>query len=140
MKYIISDKQYGLLLEGKLEDTIFNYMNELFYGLTIEVFGREDEFDFTDIIKKDDFCRLHFILDYEEIFIYYKKCWWNVDKSGIGNAHSIKKFNESPLLYFESCVPRNTLNGYFGDLWVPVLKKWFEEKFKLEVKTLRIIN
>ena len=44
----------------------------------------------------------------------------------------------SSLLILTSCEDEiiDQLKGMFGDMWVPIFKKWFTDTFSLPVKTV----
>jgi hypothetical protein len=121
MKYIIS--------ENRLTNAIINYFNEKYGNL-----------------KQNDYnCSSGFNLDTESntIFHYHKKCFY---QQRIKNSKTKDEFlyfqsrmEKSPLLVFYNQNDYKTLNGYFDDLWKPIFKKWFEEKYGLEIKTILLI-
>ena len=46
---------------------------------------------------------------------------------------SVKEFPSVEILDDDVIV---SLNGYFGDLWIPVFKEWFKDKTGMDYKTL----
>ncbi len=127
MKYIIT--------ESKLEEIIVNYLNNMYDINDINWKHPLENDEETDNWDEDP-NRLYFYKGDDEyddrIFIWYDKEYWNVERSD--NA---KKFYENaPILDFENGNDLETLNGYFGDKWVPVFKKWFKDNFGITVKSI----
>ena len=124
MKYIIT--------ESKLESAIISYLDENFipdYGWnnnTIHPTYQHHLDKWGDVV---------FFINDTDSYIYYG-CNANAGPedeffAGYGHLHNY----ECPLL---SIYPRvsEQLNNYFGDMWKPVFKKWFENKVNLPIKTL----
>lgn len=127
MKYIIT--------ESKLEEIIVNYLNKMYDVNNINwkyPLGNDEE---TDDWEEDP-NRLHFYKGDDEyddrIFLWYDKDYWNVERSD--NAKNL--YEKSPVLDFENGNDLEILNGYFGDKWVPIFKKWFEDNFRIPVKSI----
>lgn len=122
MRYIIS--------ESKLNQTITNYLDELFpfddinwhhpYEYDDET---GEEFEGNTLIEyyKGDFN------DGEDICFRYYFCEYFTQGS---YARDICPTVTLELPY------EKTLNGYFGEMWKEPFKLWFEEKFELPVKTV----
>ena len=127
MKYIIT--------ESKLEEIIVNYLNKMYDVNDISWKYPLENDEETDDWEEDP-NRLHFYKGDDEyddrIFLWYDKDYWNVERSD--NAKNL--YEKSPVLDFENGNDLNTLNGYFGDKWVPVFKKWFEDNFGVPVKSI----
>ena len=130
MKYIIT--------ESKLDEIIVNYLNKMYdvnditWKHPLENDEESDDWD-------EDPNRLIFYKgddEYDEyddrIFLWYDTEYWNVEKSD----NSKKFYEKSPVLDFENGNDLEILNGYFGDKWVPVFKKWFKDNFRIPVKSI----
>lgn len=119
MKYIIT--------ESKLESAIISYLDENFYP----DYGWTDSYQ-EDVDKWGD---LVFFINDVDSYCYYG-C--NMQDGGEHNSFegygSLNGF-ECPLL---SIYPRvsQQLNSYFGDVWKPIFKKWFEENTGLTVNQI----
>lgn len=119
MKYIIT--------ESKLESAIISYLDENF----IPDYGWADSYQ-EDVDKWGD--AVFFINDIDSYFYY--GC--NADDGGEYGPfeeHGALHNFECPLL---SVYPRvsQQLSNYFGDMWKPVFKKWFEENTGLIVNQI----
>ena len=129
MKYIIT--------ESKLEEIIVNYLNNMYdvNDISWKYPLENDDEDYAAHWEEDP-NRLHFYKGDDEyddrIFLWYDKDYWNVERSD--NAKNL--YEKSPVLDFENGNDLNKLNGYFGDKWVPVFKKWFEDNFGVPVKSI----
>ena len=119
MKYIIT--------ESKLESAIISYLNGNFYP----DYGWADSYQ-EDVDKWGD---LVFFINDVDSYIYYG-C--NMQEFGEHNSFegygSLNGF-ECPLLSIYPAVSEQ-LNNYFGDMWKPVFKKWFEENTGLIVNQI----
>ena len=126
-----------IITEGKLFDTIYEYIDESFEQDEIDwVYGvGEDEDGYSDIDKDD-----------ENILIFYRGDWGGEEDSDIifyyleveyfNDEPSAKPFRDkSPILDVtgEYCQQLDTM---FGDYWKDPMKKWFQDKFNLPVKTV----
>ena len=127
MKYIIT--------ESKLEEIIVNYLNNMYDVNDISWKYPLENDEETDDWEEDP-NRLHFYKGDDEyddrIFLWYDKDYWNVERSD--NARNF--YEKSPILDFENVNDLEILNGYFGNKWVPVFKKWFEDNFRIPVKSI----
>ena len=119
MKYIIT--------ESKLESAIISYLNDNFYP----DYGWHDSYqEYVDRWGDNVF----FINDVES-YIYYG-CNANGGPedeffADYGHLHNF----ECPLLSIYPAVSQQ-LNSYFGNMWKPVFKKWFEENTGLIVNQI----
>ena len=119
MKYIIT--------ESKLESAIISYLNDNFYP----DYGWADSYqEVVDIWGEVDF----HINDFDS-YIYYG-CNANGGPedeffASYGHLHYYK----CPLLLIYPRVSEQ-LNNYFGNMWKPVFKKWFEENTGLTVNQI----
>jgi hypothetical protein len=122
MKYVIT--------ESKLEQTIINYLNELFDVDNIHSLNPYEYDDETGEEYDDDTRVVFYIGDYEDgdndIFKWYD-CEYFYENS--------EPRNRCPLVVIEHPYD-DTLGGYFGDKWEEPFKKWFTENFDLPVKTV----
>lgn len=122
MKYILT--------EARLEEFIINYFEKNFDELNEAVAwdenGNETDcgMEFWKYNEEND--------DSETIFRLYQKCWWHKDSSERAN----EMYEQSPILTFERNTDLNTMNGYFGNKWIPIFKSWFESKYGFEIKTI----
>ena len=122
MKYIIT--------ESKLQDAIINYLNNMYDVVNIrwehpmEIDGWNEDLDRLIFYKEDE--------DYKIIFNWYDKSYWNAERSD----YAKRFYEKSPILDFENANDLDSLNGYFGDIWVPVFKKWFQDIFRIPVKSI----
>ena len=124
MKYIIT--------ESKLESAIISYLDENFipdYGWNNNT--RHGSYQ-DDVDKWGD---VVFFINDTDSYIYYG-CNANAGPedeffSGYGHLHNYK----CPLLLIYPRVGQQ-LSNYFGDMWKPVFKKWFEENTGLIVNQI----
>jgi hypothetical protein len=107
MKYIIT--------ESRLEETITNYLDELFDVDNINYTVPYEYNDDTGEEYDDDTC-----------FRYY---FWEYFDEG-SEARELCPIVNVEFPYDER------LNAYFGDKWVGPFKKWFYKNFDLPVKTV----
>ena len=130
MKYIIT--------ESKLEEIIVNYLNKMYDVNNINWKYPLENDEETDDWEEDPNRRYFYKGDYEyddRIFLWYDKKYWNVER--IKMDDTVKNYYEkSPALDFENRNDLIILNGYFGDKWVPIFKKWFEDNFGVPVKSI----
>jgi hypothetical protein len=127
MKYIIT--------ESKLEEIIVNYLNKMYDVNNINWKYPLENDEETDNWEEDPNKRYFYKGDDEyddRIFLWYDKEYWNVERSD--NARNF--YQKSPVLDFENANDLEILNGYFGDKWVPIFKKWFEDNFGVPVKSI----
>lgn len=122
MKYIIT--------ESKLDETITNYLNELF---------DVDDISWTNPIEYDDETGEEW--DDENRVIFYigdydgedEGCFYWYDCDYFYPESSARDICPTVNLEYQY---ENQLNGYFGDMWHEPFKKWFTQYFKLPVKTI----
>ena len=121
MKYILT--------ESKLERAIISYLDENFYP----DYGWANP----DVYQRDieQYGDVNFYINDQDSYIYYG-CNANGGPedeffAGYGHLNHYK----CPLL---SIYPRvgQQLSNYFGDMWKPIFKKWFEEKTGLTVNQI----
>jgi hypothetical protein len=121
MKYIIT--------ESKLESAIISYLDENF----IPDYG----WSYSDVYQRDvdQYGDVNFFINDQDSYIYYG-CNANENTedeyfSVYGHLHGHK----CPLLVIYPKVSRH-LDDYFGDIWKPIFKKWFEENSGLTVNQI----
>ena len=90
----------------------------------MEIDGWNEDLDRLIFYKEDE--------DYKIIFNWYDKSYWNAERSD----YAKRFYEKSPILDFENANDLDSLNGYFGDIWVPVFKKWFQDNFRIPVKSI----
>ena len=122
MKYVIK--------ESRLEETITNYLNELFDVDNIN-YHYPYEYDDETGEEGEDENRVNFFIgDYDDgdndCFKWYD-CEYFYEDS--------EPRNRCPLVVIDHPYD-DTLSGYFGDKWEEPFKKWFTENFDLPIKTV----
>jgi hypothetical protein len=122
MKYLIT--------ESKLENTITNYLNELFDIDNINMTHPIEDNEVTDDWSEDENRVLFYIGDYDNdddktCFRWYGKMYFD----------NLFLRERAPLVYIEHGYAQK-LNGYFGDLWHEPFKKWFRYHFEYPIKTV----
>jgi hypothetical protein len=131
MKYLIT--------ESKLDDVIYNYIDELFAaenGTTeihkLESINQDGENieDVYDIVN-DDYYDDNNGGDY--LFTWAgKKYYENHAHQSFGR----RLVDEAPIVEINDGGKVRNLDSYFGNLWKPVFIKWFKDKINLPIKTL----
>lgn len=118
-----------IITENKLFNSIYTYLEKTFI--------EEDELnriDGEDLWGNED----------ENLIIFYRGDWEGEDYSDIVFAYYTKDYFEdipsnaynratSPVLMVEKY---HELNEMFGQYWKEPMKKWFEEKFDLPVRSI----
>lgn len=121
MKYIIT--------ESKLEETITNYLYELF---DVDNINYTVPYEYNDETGEegDDDTRMEFYIgDYENDDTCFR--WYACEYfTPFSHASTI-----CPTVSLEYDYER-TLNGYFGDKWKEPFRKWFIHNFDLPCKTV----
>lgn len=86
----------------------------------------------------DDYCAASFYhgnyTDGDTLFRWYDECYWDDVEDEIRKKDF--KYN-SPILEFEDASKLTALNGYFGNTWKPVFRKWFKENFDYRVNKIK---
>lgn len=120
MKYIIT--------ESKLERAIISYLDENFYP----DYGWDDEEYYRGELEINN--EIDFYINDMDSYIYYG-C--NSGKKNDKNFEPTGKleYYKCPLLSIYPAVSQQ-LNSYFGDMWKPIFKKWFEENTGLTVNQI----
>lgn len=119
MKFIIEESRLNKLITKYLDENL----GDLNYNFHFDEHGNED-----------DSALVFYLGDYidEDVFRYYKPSWWNKDAS----YNAYHNWEKSPMIIFENSPIYHSLQGFFGDEWKEVFKKWFETNFGYPVKTI----
>lgn len=125
MKYIISESQLGQMILSQL-DKMFD-VSRVNWTHPYEV-------DYENGEEYEDPNRIEFYFDDygdDETFVrWYGKDYWDKDSESYMGYKS-----NSPLIEVEE--PYNSrLNAAFGNKWYKPFKIWFEENFKIPVKSI----
>jgi hypothetical protein len=122
MKYIIT--------ESKLEETIINYLDELFDIQNLHHVSSYEYDNETGEEWEDDNRIVFYVGDYEgdDDGCFY---WYSCDYFGPNSPVSEK----CPIVGIEPKY-ENQLDGYFGNVWQEPFKKWVDLQFGLPVKTI----
>ena len=126
MKYIIK--------ESKLNSAIYEYIDQLFHnGYDIRMEEAEDE-DGDPIEYAYDFVQDNG--GYGFLFTWTGKEYY--EKEGRENVTTFGKrwIDYAPVVEISEDEIIDQLKGMFGDMWVPIFKKWFTNTFSLPVKTV----
>jgi hypothetical protein len=126
MKYTIT--------ESKLNSAIYEYIDELFHnGYNIRMEEAEDE-DGDPIEYAYDFVQDNG--GYGFLFTWTGKEYY--EKEGRENVTTFGKrwIDYAPVVEISEDEIIDQLKGMFGDMWVPIFKKWFTDTFSLPVKTV----
>lgn len=128
MKYIIT--------ESKLFNAIYQYIDRSYDVDEIDFFNPKtyDEDEGIDIENPHiiEFYNKEYDGDYDEngmLFIYIVKEYYKDEPS------SQPFINQTPILIVNNY---SDLDSLFGNYWKEPFKEWFENKFKLPVKTIEI--
>ena len=130
MKYIIT--------ESKLNSAIYEFMDKLFGAEIHTLPAIDDRGD--EIVDAYDFANDDYYSDEGSDYVfawtgegYYK----SLNKDGhIGKSEWERLESQAPLVEIFDKDALNQLNGYFGDVWIPVFKQWFIDKTGMDYKTL----
>ena len=131
MKYLIT--------ESKLDDVIYNYIDELFAaenGSTeihkLESINQDGENieDVYDIVN-DDYYDDNNGGDY--LFTWAGKKYY---ENHAHQSFGARLVDEAPIVEINDGGKVRNLDSYFGNLWKPVFIKWFKDKVNLPIKTL----
>jgi len=126
MKYTIT--------ESKLNSAIYEYIDQLFHnGYNIRMEAAEDE-DGDPIEYAYDFIQENGGFGF--LFTWTGKEYY--EKEGNENVTSFGKrwIDYAPVVEISEDEIIDQLKGMFGDMWVPIFKKWFTDTFSLPVKTV----
>jgi hypothetical protein len=138
MKYIIT--------ESKLDQVIYDYLDELFAAengnseiYKLEVFSTQPEnrneplegqYDFVN----DDYYETN---DQEYLFSWTGKEYYESITPNYITQDEMEKYSKrTPIVEILDNNIVRQLDSYFGDLWKPAFKKWFVDKTEMDYKTL----
>jgi len=129
-----------IITESKLEKVIYDFLDELFAaenGNTeihkLESISASDELNEPvegayEFVNDD-----YYEHDQEYLFSWTGKEYYeNHQRQSFG----ARLVNEAPIVEILDYERIKKLYSYFGDIWKPVFKKWFENKVNLPIKTL----
>lgn len=129
-----------IITESKLEKVIYDFMDELFAaenGNTeihkLESLSASDELNEPiegayEFVNDD-----YYEHDQEYLFSWTGKEYYeNHQRQSFG----ARLINEAPIVEILDYERIKKLDSYFGDIWKPIFKKWFENKVNLPIKTL----
>ena len=118
-----------IIKESQSQKLLFDYFEENYGGLSSthieDIFGNEDKCS-KKFYRNDS-------LDDDSVFRIYKKCWWKID---FENTRALEMYKKSPILTFDDESEYEKLNAYFGDIWRPLFKEWFEITYGEKIKTI----
>ena len=127
-----------IITESKLDEVIYNYIDELFAaenGSTeihkLESINQDGENieDVYDIVNDD------YYDDNGGDYLFT----WAGKKYYENHAHQSfgrRLVDEAPIVEINDGGKVRNLDSYFGNLWKPVFIKWFKDKVNLPIKTL----
>lgn len=121
MKYVIS--------ESRLEETITNYLDQLFDVNNINSTNPLEYDDDTEEEWEDENRIEFYIGDYGDEETCFR--WYDCEYFA-PNSYE-REICPSVSLEYDY---ENTLNSYFGNTWKEPFRKWFIENFELPVKTV----
>ena len=118
-----------VITESKLEKIITDYLDDVF--TPDDRWERNNESQY----EVENYGETFFFVEGDEAYVYYG-CNANAGPedeffAGYGHLHNY----ECPLLLIYPRVGQQ-LSNYFGDMWKPVFKKWFEENTGLIVNQI----
>lgn len=115
------------ITESRRDKVMTEYFNELF---NVAEMNWSHPVEYEDFDEYFDESRTKFYngseFDDDVVFYYYDETYFT-PASGMQD--------KAPLIVVEDEYKRS-LDGYFGDSWHDSFKKWFKEKFGLEIKTI----
>jgi hypothetical protein len=131
-----------IITESKLEKVIYDFMDELFAaenGNTeihkLESLSASEKLNEPiegayEFVNGD-----YYEHDQEYLFSWTGKEYYeNHQRQSFG----ARLINEAPIVEILDYERIKKLDSYFGDIWKPVFKKWFQDKVNLPIKTLYV--
>lgn len=112
-----------ILTENKLNESIYNFIDEMFNTDYINYFHPEDDYGNGN---DDPYRCLFYFNDYsdeETLFRWYDKEYFNDD-----TEQGMILREESPIIVVEEPF-YSRLDNLFGERWMPVFLKWFNENY-----------
>jgi hypothetical protein len=123
-----------IITENKVFDAIYDYINDSYDVTQIDFFNpttfNEDEWEDIENPYITEFYYKEYVGDYDEngmLFVYIVNEYYNDEPSN----ESFK--NKTPILIVNDY---ENLVKMFGERWKEPFKKWFEDNYKLPVKTI----
>jgi hypothetical protein len=128
MKYIIT--------ESKLNNTIIEYLNNMF---DVDDINSVNPYQYDDDTGEEwedntivDFYKGDYDGPYDSDFCFR---WYDPEHYSGGDYVGLQK--KCPIIEIND-TEGEILNSYFGDRWHIPFKIWFEENFRLPVKTVEV--
>jgi hypothetical protein len=125
-----------IIKEGRLQKAIYEYINEMFDVDDINWThpyayddNTEEEWEDSNVI---DYYRGDYEGSYDSDFVFR---WIDPEYYAGGDYIGLQK--KCPILEIHD-KEGDILNSYFGSHWHEPFKKWFEENFRLPVKTIEV--
>ena len=120
-----------LIKENKIFDTIYKYIDKYFNPNEIDwVYGENDEADWQENPENEHFLIFYegyYLDEYESnVFFHYFDADYYDSPSSIDSAPVLEVLGEYA----------KHLETMFGNHWEEPMKKWFQDNFKLPVKTI----
>lgn len=116
----MNQKSYKISKE-RLDNVIYKYIDDKFPEDKIVVKPNIGGSAYTEILLKRDFANLL-------CFVYFTKEYF--EKSG-----QYETSKKAPTLQIQDWKFLEDMNDIFSDYWKPIFEKWFNDNFKMEVKT-----
>jgi|694.fasta_scaffold53733_14 hypothetical protein len=129
-----------IITESKLDEVIYNYIDELFAAEngsteihTLESINHEEGGTIENVydIVNDDY----YDDDNDGEYLFT----WSGKKYYENHAHQSfgrRLVDDAPIVEINDGGKVRNLDSYFGNLWRPVFIKWFKDKVNLPIKTL----
>lgn len=123
-----------IITENRLEKTIIG-MIENYYDAS-DIVGVDSDGDRVDSWDNED------IIIYrnekgegDTVFYWYSQDYFEPQR--FANSTINERFKKlTPLVTINESFFRDEMDEVFGDIWVPVFRKWFQDKFNVPVKTI----
>jgi len=124
-----------VITENKFKEGVLKYINSMFdinnIGWSYGIDDWGNEIDYAMMFYTDDFD------DDNGLFKWYGEDYWtSEDSEGWGEDYRKDLLSKSPLLAFDEERKYDNLQGLFGNRWQPIFVEWFEENFKVPIKTI----
>jgi hypothetical protein len=124
-----------VITENKFKEGILKYINSMFdinnIGWTYGIDDWGNEVDYAITFYQGDYD------EDEGLFKWYGEGYFTSEESeGWGEEYRIEMNDKTPILAFDDVREYDNLEGLFGNRWQPIFAEWFEENFKVPVKTI----
>ncbi len=133
-----------IITESKLEKVIYDFMDELFAAENgnTEIHKLESLSASEELNKPIEGAYEFLNDDYYEHDQEYLFSWTGKEyyENHQRQSFGARLINEAPIVEILDYERIKKLDSYFGDIWKPVFKKWFENKVNLPIKTLYAQN